>query len=68
MQLRREISDCMARAETAERKLEEQSEAVRLASEPLARQIQALTEGQVNSQAAWISQQQHLNSTIGNII
>uniref|UniRef100_T1IEE1 TMF_TATA_bd domain-containing protein n=1 Tax=Rhodnius prolixus TaxID=13249 RepID=T1IEE1_RHOPR len=67
LQLRREISDCMARAETAERKLEEQSEAVRLASEPLARQIQALTEGQVNSQAAWISQQQHLNSTIAEL-
>ncbi|XP_073968898.1 TATA element modulatory factor-like isoform X2 [Rhodnius prolixus] len=67
VQLRREISDCMARAETAERKLEEQSEAVRLASEPLARQIQALTEGQVNSQAAWISQQQHLNSTIAEL-
>lgn len=65
--LRREISDCMARAETAERKLEEQSEAVRLASEPLARQIQALTEGQVNTQAAWISQQQHLNSTIADL-
>ncbi|KAK9502836.1 hypothetical protein O3M35_011532 [Rhynocoris fuscipes] len=67
VQLRREISECMARAECAERKLEEQAEAVRLASEPLARQIQALTEGQVSSQTAWINQQQQLNATIAEL-
>lgn len=67
MSLRREVSEMRARAESAERKLDEALEAARLASQPLTTQLHAQSVAHEQAQSQWERQESILNSTIGNI-
>ncbi|XP_014257466.1 TATA element modulatory factor-like isoform X2 [Cimex lectularius] len=67
MTLRQEMSELLKRAECAERRLEDESQALKSASQPLARQLQSLTEAHSAAQQRWERQEALLNSSIADL-
>lgn len=64
---RRERSELLSRAEAAERRAEAEAETATLATAPLARQVQVLTELQVSARSSWEAREAQLNSLIGKL-
>nr|XP_024215970.1 TATA element modulatory factor isoform X2 [Halyomorpha halys] len=64
---RRERSELLSRAEAAERRAEAEAETATLATAPLARQVQVLTELQVSARASWEAREAQLNSLIAEL-
>lgn len=64
---RRERNELLSRAEAAERRAETEAETATLATAPLARQVQVLTELQVSARASWEAREAQLNSLIAEL-